>query len=241
MDGPTVICLVLVALATAATATAQETEGQPVAATTGSEPEAAPAPAPAPASEQDEDSDPSISPDSQAETPAPVCPPREARAVTLPKLTPVYISVDAALGSKTSATGETFPITVTEPVIVDGVEVIPVGTKGEGEVIHAKKAGGSGSGGELILTANYIELSGQRIPLRSMELGVTGKDQTDLAMATGIFAGPIGFLVRGKNIDVAEGMPAGAKLAQDTQISIAGDADVSSDECTEGMDQDEIQ
>ncbi|WP_394727191.1 hypothetical protein [Altererythrobacter sp. GH1-8] len=234
MDGPTVICLVLVALASAATLNAQETEDQPVEASAGTEQDAAPV------SIEDEISDPSVLPDARAETPARVCSHREARAFTLPKLTPVYISVDAPLGSKTSTTGETFPITVTEAVIVDGVEVIPVGTKGEGEVIHAKKAGGSGSGGELILTANYIALGEQKIPLRSMELGVTGKDQTDLALATGIFAGPIGFLVRGKNIDVPEGMLAGAKLAQDTQISLAGDADVSSDECTEGTEKDEI-
>lgn len=218
------VCIALLALATAVSVSAQEVPDQ--ASTTMNSEQAGPAEA--------LDEGAAVVEAESAPEENEICIPDEPKVVTLAKLTQVYIRVDVPLGSKTSTTGETFPITVTEPVMVDDQIVIPVGTKGEGEVIHAKKAGGSGSGGELIVTANYIDLGEQRIPLRSMELGVSGKDQMDLAMATGIFAGPVGFLVRGKNIDLPEGALAGAKLAQETQILFADSNEAGAGKCTEG-------
>ncbi len=219
MDGPTTICVVLLMLAAAASVTAQE----PVAESADEAEHGA-----APLSETG-----SLEEPVDAE-PSPACVAPEPRYATLAKLTPVFLSIDAPLGSKLSASGEAFPITVTEPVMFEGEEVIPVGTQGMGEVVHAKKAGGSGSGGELILTASFVELNDQRIPLRSMKLGLTGKDQTDLALATGIFAGPVGFLVRGKNVNVPAGTFAGAKLAQETQILLGGSNLVEPGDCMEG-------
>ncbi|NVE94269.1 hypothetical protein [Altererythrobacter lutimaris] len=206
MDGPTIACIVLIALASAASLSAQEADAET-------------------AIQSGEAGDVT-----QAEAVEDTCEKPQSRLVTLPKLTPVYISIDAAQGSKTSNTGDTFPITVTEPVMAEGVEVIPAGTQGLGEVIHAKKAGGSGAGGELILTANYIDFGEQRIPLRSLKLGLSGKAQTGLAIATG----PVGFLVRGKNVDVAEGTLAGAKLAEDTEILLPQADDAEAADCREG-------
>ncbi|XUU59758.1 hypothetical protein ACRAQ6_09260 [Erythrobacter sp. HA6-11] len=206
MDGPTIACLFLVALASAASLSARELDGEAAIQ-----------------ADKAEDT-------AQAETVADACENPEPRLVTLAKLTPVYISIDAAQGSKTSTSGDTFLITVTEPVMAEGEEIIPAGTQGQGEVIHAKKAGGSGAGGELILTANYIDLGEQRIPLRSLKLGLSGKAQTGLAIATG----PVGFLVRGKNVDVAEGTLAGAKLAEDTEILLPQGDDAEAANCREG-------
>lgn len=208
MDGPTIICLVLVALASAASLSAQES-------VTEEGPEATQAPS------------------EVTQLPQTVCEPAEKSPVFLAKLTPVYFRIDAELGSKTSASGDTFPITVTEPVIVDDKEVIPVGTTGEGEVIHAKKAGGSGAAGELILTATHLDLDHQRIALRSMKLGLSGKDQTGLAIASSVVPG-LGFLVKGKNITVAQGSLAGAKLAQDTEILLELAEEAEPGACGEG-------
>lgn len=210
MDGPTFICLVLVALASAASLNAQQTVDA-------QEPEAGEM-----AAEAVEPTDPECPAQAKAET------------VTLAKMTPVYIRLNAELDSKTSASGETFPITVNEPVMLDGREVIPVGATGEGEVIHAKKAGGSGAAGELILTATHLNLGDQVIPLRSMKLGLSGKDQTGLAIASSVVPG-LGFLIKGKNITVPEGSLAGAKLAEDTQILI-GESNKAADLC-EGRDE----
>ncbi len=131
----------------------------------------------------------------------------------VPALLPLTVEIMAPVSSKTSKTGEMFPIRLAEPITLDGVTVVPAGAMGVGEVVHAKKSGGSGAGGELILAARYLDVSGRRMALRSMQLAATGQDQTVLAMAASELIGPFGFAVRGKNVEIAAGRRATAKTA----------------------------
>ena len=164
-----------------------------------------------------------------------------SRTVTLPKLTELTVQIGQALDSKSSVAGQKFPLTLAEPLVVEGTEFLPAGTPGVGEVIHAKKAGGSGAGGELILTALYLEEGGRQIPLRSMQLGVTGKNQTGLAMAVGVTPlGPLGLAVRGKNIEVPEGQLASAKLAEDTEFTVREERDRPADACSTEENESEL-
>lgn len=140
----------------------------------------------------------------------------------LPKTTPLIIAIDKELGSKISKTGETFPIRPVQAVSVDGVEVLPAGITGQGEVVHAKKAGLAGAAGELVLAARYLDLNGRRIELRSfrfMEAGETslgkGQDNTGVSNITTAVAGPIGFFIGGGNTNVLPGTVANAKTRND--------------------------
>lgn len=140
----------------------------------------------------------------------------------LPKTTPLIIAIDKELGSKISQTGETFPIRLVTAVSVDGVEVLPAGITGQGEVVHAKKAGLAGAAGELVLAARYLELDGRRIELRSfrfMEAGEIalgkGQDNTGVSNVTTALAGPIGFFIGGGNTNVMPGTIANAKTRND--------------------------
>lgn len=132
----------------------------------------------------------------------------------IPALTPVLISLDAAMSSKTARTGESFSFTLAEPLMLDGVVAIPAGTKGVGEIVHAKGTG-VGVGGELVLAARYLDHGGKHVRLRSMKFGVVGKDRQDLAFAVGVTAGLPALFIRGKQIEVPQGALAGAKLAED--------------------------
>ena len=140
----------------------------------------------------------------------------------LPKTTPLTIVIDAELGSKISAAGQKFPIRLAKPVEVDGVEVLPAGIVGEGEVVHAKKAGMAGAAGELVLAARYLEHDGRRIELRSFrffdagdETLSKGQDNTGVSNVTTALAGPIGFLIGGGNTNVMPGTLASAKTRND--------------------------
>lgn len=140
----------------------------------------------------------------------------------LPKTTPLTIVIDAELGSKISAAGQKFPIRLARPVTVDGVEVLPAGIIGEGEVVHAKKAGMAGAAGELVLAARYLEHDGRRIELRSFrfydagdETLSKGQDNTGVSNVTTALAGPIGFLIGGGNTNVLPGTLASAKTRND--------------------------
>lgn len=149
-------------------------------------------------------------------------------ALILPKGTPIVIAIDKELGSKISQTGETFPIRLAQPVAIDGVEVLPAGITGEGQVVHAKKAGLAGAAGELVLAARWLDLDGRRIELRSFrffEAGeVTlskGQDNTGVSNVTTAIAGPIGFFIGGGNTNVPPGTVASAKIRNDESFAPA--------------------
>lgn len=135
----------------------------------------------------------------------------------LPALTQVKVELRDAVSSRTSATGDHFKIALALPVLVGTQTLIPAGTIGEGEVIHAKKTG-VGVGGELVLAARFIEFGNQRIKLRSMHLTGEGKDQQGLAFAVGVAVGLPGLFIRGKHIGVPVGAIADAKTAEEIWI-----------------------
>lgn len=149
------------------------------------------------------------SPPTAPPSPATACP---ADAKCIPALTAVSLKIGATLGSKLSVSGQTFPISLAEPIMVEGQELVPAGTKGMGEVVHAKKTG-VGVGGELVLAARYLDFNGQQIRLRSMQLGGKGKDNEALTFAVGVTVGLPALFIRGKHIEVSEGSLATAKIA----------------------------
>jgi hypothetical protein len=153
--------------------------------------------------------------------------------LAIPALTPVEIVVDAELGSKTSTTGQMFPLHLGAAIIVDGKELVPAGTLGEGEIVHAKKAGGSGAPGELVVAARYLQLGGKRLKLRSMRIGLVGKDAVNGVVAfnavtavTPLPIGIIGFAVTGRNVVYPAGTTATAKTAEGFVVAQSGDSAV---------------
>ena len=149
---------------------------------------------------------------------------------TIAKMTPVVIEILDPLGSKTSQSLESFRIRLAEPIMVDGTELVPAGAEGMGEVVHAKKAGGMGAAGELVLAARYLTVDGRELRLRSMELleAVEGKDRMGTVHTLNIASaasplpiGLIGFFVGGGNIEIPAGALASAKLAAPFEIAPA--------------------
>lgn len=139
---------------------------------------------------------------------------------TLPDGTAVQLEIAEALNSKTAQRGQRFKLRLAAPLQEAEGVLVPVGTEGVGEVIHAARAGAGGKAGELILAARFLNGPGGEIKLRGMKLGGIGKDQRDSASAlligTAVAApilAPVALLVRGGNLEIPMGMPAQAKLA----------------------------
>jgi hypothetical protein len=138
----------------------------------------------------------------------------------IPALTPIVVEILADEGSGTSKPGDTFPLRLAEPIKVDDAELVPAGAVGVGEVIHAKKSGGSGSGGELILAADYLEVDGRHLPLRSLNLSGVGRDRYGTVNSIGIAGAAtvpgvalIGMFIKGKQVVIPKGTVAAAKTA----------------------------
>lgn len=169
--------------------------------------------------------------DQSAVAPAPAVSSAEPQAnaapdLVVPALTPLVIRLEADLGSRLSKTGDRFPFSVAEPVLIAGVTVLPAGLLGEGEVVHAKKSGGSGAGGELVVAARWLDVGGRRLRLRSLRLNAAGKDAIQkvdglnaVSVASPVPFGLIGFIIKGKNAVHAKGDLAEAKTAEAFSIT----------------------
>jgi len=120
--------------------------------------------------------------------PAFACAQDATALVTVPALTPVAVRLEELISSNKNRPGDRFRITVAEDVRVGDALVIPAGSPGEGEVIHAAKSGAGGKAGELILAARYVRVGDIEVRLRSFALGVVGKDQAANSLAASMIS-----------------------------------------------------
>ncbi len=133
----------------------------------------------------------------------------------------VRITIEREISSATAVKGQTFPIRLAEPIVVNGLIIVPAGTTGEGQVVHASRAKGAGKPGELILAARFLEHGGARILLRGFDFQQVGKDRNEktttaaviLGTAFGVGGGLATFFIKGGEIVVPAGTTAVARLA----------------------------
>lgn len=159
----------------------------------------------------------------QSYAPAPYC-------CVLPEGTVVAVQLADAVGSKDARAGDSFPIRLAAPVIVDGQVVLPAGTPGRGHVVQASGPGLGGKGAKLVVSADYLTVGGGTVPLGGMQLTGTGKDRSmaaDLASLGGWISLPLGFVgfaVTGGGIEIPAGTNAAAKVARTVDLRPLGPA-----------------
>ena len=158
---------------------------------------------------------PAPEPSHAAAAPEPVC------TTCIPALLPIEIELDTDLGSKISKTGDTFAFHLAKAIVINGREVVAAGVSGQGEVIHAKKAGGSGTAGELVLAARFLLVGSQHLRLRSMRLADKPADtigKIDAFNAATVMSpvpvALVGFALTGRNTFFPKGTIAVAKTAE---------------------------
>ncbi|ALN61686.1 hypothetical protein GLA29479_802 [Lysobacter antibioticus] len=133
--------------------------------------------------------------------------------------TDVLLETLQPLSSATLKRGDKFGLRLAQALSVDGAPVLPAGTTGVGEVIHAERSRSGGKPGELLLAARYLEADGRQIPLRSFRVGAAGVDKSGkvigLAIAVGVFA----MFMRGGEIEIPAHTQAQARTAQDVELT----------------------
>lgn len=147
-----------------------------------------------------------------AASPAPAEVTGVAACCQLPDGTVIELETLEPISSANAKRGDHFRLRTTAAIKVDEVLVLPAGTEGVGEVIHADKARSGGKAGELLLAARSLQLDGRSVPLRGMQLGRSGKDKTQASLAVGVALGPLGLLVQGGEVVIPAGTPTNAKL-----------------------------
>ena len=131
--------------------------------------------------------------------------------------TDVPLKFAQALSSKTAVEGDPVNFVLAEDIKVGDVVVARQGDKAVGEVSHAKKAGMMGKGGELNVRLDYLRVGDTKVRLRGTK-SREGDDKVGATVALTVIFGPIGLIKHGKNIDIAEGTPLGAFVADDVNL-----------------------
>jgi BON domain len=118
---------------------------------------------------------PTAAPQAEAPKPAPMI---------VPAGTDLVVTVDQALSSKDSQTGQTFLATVAQSVSVQANVAIPKGSKVTGTVVTAKTKGKIKGEGQLALTLKTIEVRGQTYAIQTGTLDSTVKGKGKRTAAT---------------------------------------------------------
>ncbi|QUT06453.1 hypothetical protein KFK14_03000 [Sphingobium phenoxybenzoativorans] len=148
-----------------------------------------------------------------------------AQSLTLPEGTPVHLQTRDDLSSKDARKGDKVELTVAEPVIVNGVTVIPAGAPATGEISRARDNGLLGRSGKLEIEVTQVSADGRIVPLRGQQ-NAKGKAGTIGAVGAGVVFLPLAIVVKGKEAKI----PAGTKVdvyvdqpVQLTDTSLQGD------------------
>lgn len=144
-------------------------------------------------------------------------PPLTCRALCAGQV--IELEIADLLRSDRQHNGDRFALRLVTPLIADGVEVVPAGTTGIGEIVHASPSRAGGRPGEILLAARHLDFNGQPLPLRGLKLGGHGKDQAEKAIAMSFVVGAFALFVKGGEIEIPPGTRVQAKLAQDIPLS----------------------
>lgn len=130
----------------------------------------------------------------------------------IPDGTVVSIEITEPLASSTHKRGDTFSLALLDPILIDGVELVPAGTPGTGQIIHAAAARGGGAPGELLIAARSLETASGPLPLRGFKLGATGDDNSGMALGVSLAAGAFAMFIRGREVVIPAGTHGSAKV-----------------------------
>ena len=139
--------------------------------------------------------------------------------LVIPKGTRVVVEIDAPMASNTSVPATRFPIHLAEDVVVDGYRLMMAGATGEGEIVHAAKAGWGGKAGELIINARFLDCDSVRLPIGKMRISGRGANNLGEAWAATMVFSPAGFFVSGGNLSVTSGTRADAATLADLPLA----------------------
>src|SRR5882672_1472605 len=140
--------------------------------------------------------------------------------------TPISVTVDQSVSSKTSNPGDHFEASLAAPIIVDGKVVIPSGARARGTVIVAKSAGKFKGNAELGVALDSITVHGETYSVKTTSVTEASKGRgkrTAIGAGGGAAVGAlIGALAgHGKGAAIGADAGAGAAYTGERDVTIA--------------------
>src|SRR4051812_22815853 len=133
---------------------------------------------------------------------------------------PLRLSEELTTQGKKLRVGQRFHLESSEPVLVQGVNVIPVGSPAVGEITDVRNKGMWGKSGHLAARILYVTVNGRQIHLSGTfdDKGVAGG--VGAAAVSAIVFLPAGFFMTGTSAKVAAGSIVKGFVDEDVPLSI---------------------
>src|SRR4051812_39852522 len=137
---------------------------------------------------------------------------------------PLRLNEELTTKGKKMRVGYRFHLETTEPVIVQGVTVIPVGSPAIGEITNVRNKGMWGKSGKLNARVLYVTVNGRQIRLTGQfdDKGTAGGIGA-VAVSAIVFL-PAGFFMTGTSAKVPAGSIVKAFIDEDVPLALAATA-----------------
>ena len=134
---------------------------------------------------------------------------------------PLRLSEQLTTKGKSLRVGHRFHLQVSEPVLVNGITVIPVGSPAVGEITDVRNKGMWGKSGKLNARILYVTVNGRQIRLTGAfdDKGVAGGVGA-VAVSALVFL-PAGFFMTGTSANVPAGTIIKAFVDEDVPLNMA--------------------
>lgn len=136
---------------------------------------------------------------------------------------PLKMAESLTTNGKKLKVGQRFQLEVAEPVMVNGVIVIPVGSPATGEVTEVRNKGMWGKSGRINARVLYVRANGRQIRMSGQldDKGTTGTAGVVGAIAVLPVAG---FFMTGTSANIPLGAPVTGFVDEDIPVTFAGGA-----------------
>jgi len=162
-----------------------------------------------------------------APAPLPIAPPIQANAVLrIGTELPLRLLEELTTEGKRLRVGNRFHLETSEPVIVNGVTVIPAGSPAVGEITDVRNKGMWGRSGKFTARLLYLTVNGRQIRLSGGfdDKGVAGGIGA-VAVSAIVFA-PAGFFMTGTSARVPSGTVVKSFIDEDVPLALPAVAPV---------------
>jgi hypothetical protein len=135
------------------------------------------------------------------------------RPIVVDAGTPIRVTVDQSVSSKTSNPGDHFDASLAAPIVVGEKVVIPSGARARGNVTDAKSAGKFKGNAELSVTLDSITVNGKSYAVQTTSVTESGKGRgkrTAVGAGGGAAVGALIGAIAGHGKGAAIGAVAGA-------------------------------
>lgn len=147
--------------------------------------------------------------------------PEVAPSILLPANSEILLSMNEEVTTRGDRwnEGDTFEMSVVHDVMVDGLIIIPRGSRGIGRITWLTDKGMFGKSGKMDIELEYVEVRGRRIAVNGT-YRQEGEGNTVATVGGVILAGPFAAFITGKSGVIPRGRELMAHTEQDLPVAV---------------------